>query len=128
MSQGAGGFPARGFPPERGPEQLFDLGLVGPAILDQRLGRVRPPRRVCLATSPEFRSIKLCPRLASPTRSHSHGVSRLGRPNVSRKAETTLSSGNSMARVPAGSPANGVGTPETWGDGVEENLAPSRLG
>jgi len=54
-----------------------------------------------------FRRCKLCARLASCDRSHSHELEESGRPKTVRKYELALKllSGKATARVPRGNPS-----------------------
>ncbi len=71
-------------------------------------------------------------RFASVTRSHSHGLSRCGRPNTSRKYDWNDSSGNMSARrgawVSSGRPLNFVGLFVTWATASKITSALRRRG
>src|SRR6266545_6992725 len=61
--------------------------------------------------SSEFKRLSTWLTLGSRVRSHSHAVTRLGRPKSFRKSERALLSHSCTARVTPGEPANFSGTP-----------------
>src|SRR5688572_24268507 len=69
-----------------------------------------------------------CVMLGSSVRSHSHVLTRSGRPNVFRKYEATFESGNCKARQPVGYPGNAVGAPVTCDQPSNNTSAINRRG
>src|SRR3954465_12300503 len=64
--------------------------------------------------SGEFNRLSTWLTLGSRVRSHSHAVTRLGRPNSFKKSLRALLSHSCTARVTPGEPANFSGTPSDW--------------
>ena len=64
--------------------------------------------------SGEFSSVSTWATLGSRVRSHSHAVTRFGRPNRFRKSCRALLSHNCTARVTPGEPWNFSPTPVAW--------------
>src|SRR5256885_10686393 len=76
----------------------------------------RPPRSTLFPYTTLFRS-----------RSHSQTLCRVGRPNSRRNSWSTWLSHSSIARDPAGTPANFSGTPVVWQTASSRDRKSTRL-